>query len=134
MSGSFERFLRNDRDHGCNTLILSFVREAASGDLDELRRAVSVRLRRQSCSGLIVDCSALEVVDAELAKGLAQLLRVARFLGAKPIVAGISPGVSAVLVDQDFSLLDFAVSRRTVGEALQLLGSGVGGSGGAASC
>lgn len=74
------------------------------GDLDDAT-VVSVEQRltrevaRTRATGMLIDVSALEIVDSFIARVLARLVGMIRLLGAQAAVVGIQPAVAITLVE-----------------------------------
>ena len=62
---------------------------------DQLTREVS----RTKATGMLVDVSALAIVDSFIARVLARLVGMIRLLGAEAAVVGIQPAVAITLVE-----------------------------------
>lgn len=73
------------------------------GELSE--RAVAMQAR-----GVVIDVSALDVVDSFMARVLNDTARMLRLLGADVVVCGIQPAVAMTLVEMGRTLLDVATS------------------------
>jgi rsbT antagonist protein RsbS len=73
----------------------------------ELDRAVLARFRKDLLARLdatrtrqvILDCSGIEVMDAEDFAALRRTVAMASLMGAKTVLAGLQPGVVSALVD-----------------------------------
>lgn len=52
-------------------------------------------------SNVILDVSGIEVMDGEDFDSLAHVMKMAALMGARPIMAGLRPGVVASLIDLD---------------------------------
>ncbi len=85
---------------------------------DDLAESV---VRYQS-DGVIVDVSALDVVDSYVGRMLAHMASVTRLLGADTVVVGIRPAVAITLVELGLSLGD-ARTALTVEHAFAYLDS-----------
>ena len=68
---------------------------------DLSQRAVEIQAR-----GVVIDVSALEVVDSFMARLLKDTARMLRLLGAEVVICGIQPAVAMTLVDMSQNLID----------------------------
>ena len=69
------------------------------GDLSERATAMQAR-------GVVIDVSALDVVDSFMARVLNDTARMLRLLGAQVVVCGIQPAVAMTLVEMGSKLVD----------------------------
>lgn len=76
---------------------------AFQGELSE--RVVAMQAR-----GVVIDVSALDVVDSFMARVLNDTARMLRLLGADVVVCGIQPAVAMTLVELGRGLLDVATA------------------------
>lgn len=85
-----------------------------------LRDALLEAIRRTGASGVIVNVSGLDVMDAREFASLRRTLHMAKIMGARCILTGMQPGVVAALValDADVDGLETALN---VEHALALL-------------
>lgn len=73
------------------------------GDLTERVSAMQAR-------GVVIDVSALDVVDSFMARVLNDSARMLRLLGAEVVVCGIQPAVALTLVEMGGRLVDVVTS------------------------
>src|SRR6187549_1915149 len=85
---------------------------------DDLTTAV----QRTGAKGVLIDISALEMVDSFIGRMIANLSRMARILDARTMVVGMRPAVAITLVELGLSLagVDTALD---VGRGMRLLRS-----------
>ena len=72
---------------------------------------VSEGAGQQGCKAVIVDVSAVRVLDATDFRELRSMLEIARLLGARPILAGLSPWIVAYLVESDVDVHGLEAAR-----------------------
>ncbi|GJF08681.1 anti-sigma factor antagonist [Mycolicibacterium cyprinidarum] len=73
------------------------------GDLDDatvisVEQRLTREVARTRATGMVIDVSALEIVDSFIARVLARLVGMIRLLGAQAAVVGIQPAVAITLV------------------------------------
>jgi rsbT antagonist protein RsbS len=96
--------------HCLFVLVPGSLRDTAARDLHD---AVAARLaREQGIRGLVIDVSALDVVDSYAARVLEETAHVARSFGARAVLVGLHPEVAVTLVDLgiDLGSLDTALN------------------------
>ncbi|MGD9621404.1 MAG: STAS domain-containing protein [Mycolicibacterium sp.] len=74
------------------------------GDLDDatviqVEERLTREVARTRATGMLIDVSALEIVDSFIARVLARLVGMIRLLGAQAAVVGIQPAVAITLVE-----------------------------------
>lgn len=74
------------------------------GDLDDAtvirtEQQLTKEVARIHATGLLIDVSALDIVDSFIARVLARLVEMIRLLGAETAVVGIQPAVAITLVE-----------------------------------
>ncbi|CAL9388275.1 STAS domain-containing protein [Streptomyces sp. Tu 3180] len=78
-------------------------------DLDDqmvldLQEDLSQRIVTTGAKGVVIDISALEIVDSFVGRMLANNAAVSRLLGAETIVVGMRPAVAMTLVELGLSM------------------------------
>jgi rsbT antagonist protein RsbS len=106
--------------HG-SYLIASIQAALTDGEVLELRDALADRVGRDRARGVIVDVTALDVIDSFVARSLRTIALTARLRGAATVIVGIQPDVAVAMVqfrlnldplqtaldlDEAFALLD----------------------------
>lgn len=82
-----------------DTLLAAVQGEMSDQVADRFQQDVLERIERSGCSGLVLDISALEVVDSYVARLLADTGRMARLMGTRTVLVGMRPEVAATLVE-----------------------------------
>lgn len=94
-------------------LIASLQPDLTDSDLAELRDDLASRVGSVRARGVIIDLSALDVVDSYAARTLRMIARIASVRGAETIIVGIQPDVA-------FSMVRLGITLEDVRTALDL--------------
>jgi rsbT antagonist protein RsbS len=79
-------------------LIASVQADLADSEVLALRDDLAERVGRQRARGIIVDVSALDVIDSFVARSLRSLAITAKLRGVETVVVGIHPEVAIAMV------------------------------------
>jgi rsbT antagonist protein RsbS len=86
----------------------------------QIQKDILEKLKTTGTKGVIIDVSAVEIIDSFLGKTLSDTARMAAMLGATTVFTGFKPGVAASLIDLDVELGDIQTAM-TVEEGLLIL-------------
>ena len=79
-------------------LIASIQSDLSDGEILSFRDELAERVGRERARGVIVDVTALDVIDSFFARSLRSLAVVARLRGAETVIVGIQPDVAIAIV------------------------------------
>jgi rsbT antagonist protein RsbS len=96
-------------------LIASIQVALTDRDLIELKDELTTRVGKFRSRGVIIDVSALDVMDSFAARTLRSVAEAARLRGARTVIAGIQPDVA-------FSMVQLGLELGEVSTALDLEG------------
>ncbi len=80
-------------------LIVSFQTELSDHEIDELKEKILGKIKETSARGLIIDITALKMVDSFMARSISSIADMATLLGARTVVVGMQPAVALTLVE-----------------------------------
>ena len=103
-----------------NVLIASIQDALTDADLVQLRRDLSDRVGRLRSRGVIIDVSALDVIDSFASRTLQSIAQISQLRGAVTVVVGIQPEVAFAMVQLGMAL-DGVATALDLEEALTLL-------------
>ena len=94
-------------------LIASIQSALTDEDLSQLREALVERVGRLRARGVIVDVTALDVMDSFAVRTLRDLAHMTRLRGAETVIVGIQPDVA-------FAMVQLGLTLEGIGTALDL--------------
>lgn len=89
-------------------------------DIVELQDQLAVQVHAKSAKGIVIDISALDIVDTFVGRIIAQLAGIGSILDAPTFVVGMRPAVAMTLVELGMTLPDVRTAR-SLGHALAQL-------------
>jgi len=89
-----------------SVLIATIQAALSDADLRELRNALVQQVVRFRSSGVIVDVTAMDVMDSFASGTLLELSRMIRLRGADTVIVGIQPEVAFAMVQLGLTLED----------------------------
>jgi len=87
-------------------LIASIQSALTDADLSHLREALIAQVGRSRCRGVIVDVTALDVMDSFVSRSLRGIAMMTRLRGASTVIVGIQPEVAFAMVQLGMSFED----------------------------
>lgn len=106
-----------------DVLIASIQAAVSDAELARLSDDLAERIGRLRCRGLIMDVTALDVLDSFAARTLRSIAYTAKLRGAATIVVGIQPEVAFAMVQLGLSL-DGILTALDLEEGLESLARG----------
>ena len=85
-----------------------------------LQDDLAARIEATGATGVLIDISALEIVDSFIGRMLASISGIARVLDATTVVAGMQPAVAITLVELGLSL-EGVLTALNVERGMQML-------------
>lgn len=85
-------------------LIASIQSDLSDSEILRFRDELAERVGRERARGVIVDVSALDVIDSFVARSLQSLAVIARLRGAETVIVGIRPDIAIALVQFNLDL------------------------------
>jgi rsbT antagonist protein RsbS len=87
-------------------LIASVQVALTDADLIGLQDSLLYEAQRRRCHGVIVDVTALDVMDSFSTQTLRSLAAMLRLRGVETVIVGIQPGVAMAMVQLGLTMLD----------------------------
>ena len=89
-----------------HTLIVPLHAEVDDEGVLSFQSDLTERVAQDQVRGVVIDVSALDVVDSYMARVLNDTARMLRILGACVVVCGVQPAVALTLVEMGRNLVD----------------------------
>jgi rsbT antagonist protein RsbS len=91
-------------------LIASIQSDLSDSEVIELRHELAELVGRHRARGIVIDVSALEVIDSFVARSLRAIVLTARLRGASTVIVGIQPDVAIAMVQFHLNLAPLRVA------------------------
>jgi len=85
-------------------LIATFQAALSDADLSQLRRGLVAQVVRFRSRGVIVDVTAMDVMDSYASRTLREMAQMIRLRGAETVIVGIQPEVAFAMVQLGLTL------------------------------
>src|ERR1700752_4058363 len=85
-------------------LIATFQAALSDADLNQLRRGLVAQVVRFRSRGVIVDVTAMDVMDSYASRTLREISQMIRLRGAETVIVGIQPEVAFAMVQLGLKL------------------------------
>src|SRR6185369_17743627 len=92
----------------------------------ELQDDLSDRIVKTKATGVLIEISALEIIDSFIGRMLGNITAISRLLGADTVVVGMRPAVAITLVELGLPLAGIRTALN-VERGLELLGASKAG-------
>lgn len=106
--------------HVEDVLLVAIDEDISDTDVLDLQDRLASAVVEKGVGGVIVDISALEIVDTFVGRILGQLAKMARLLDAETYVVGMRPAVAMTLVELGMDLPEMRTAL-TVNHAMRRL-------------
>ena len=103
---------------GC--LVVPIQIELYDASVIRIQESVLEKIRETGIKGVIMDVSAVEIMDSFIVQTISDTARMASMMGATTVLVGLQPGVVASLVDLELELGDIQTAI-TLEEGFQKL-------------
>lgn len=87
-----------------DTLIATIQASLNDAELAQLRTEIARRVGEQRVRGLVLDVSALDVLDSYASRTLVGIVKVSNLRGADAVIVGIQPDVAFAMVQLGLTL------------------------------
>jgi rsbT antagonist protein RsbS len=111
--------------HQGDYIIASIQSDLTDSQILALRDDITDRVGRSRSRGVIVDVTALDVIDSFIARALRSIAITVRLRGADTVIVGIQPEVAIAMVQFNMNLHPLRTAI-DVDEALEMLDRGRG--------
>lgn len=103
-----------------DVLLVAIREDITDTDILDLQDTLAARIAREDVRGVVLDISALEIVDTFVGRVIAQLAGISRLLDAETFVVGMRPAVAMTLVELGMYLPE-AKTALTLSHAMRRL-------------
>jgi len=80
-------------------LVVSIQTELTDSIVLRLQKDLAARINFRDIYGVVIDLTAVDLIDSFISRTLADISRITTLMGAKTIVTGIQPAIAITLVD-----------------------------------
>jgi rsbT antagonist protein RsbS len=91
-------------------LIASLEQAQSDSDLSQLQRSLLDGVRQRRARGVVLDVSAVDVMDSFAVRTLRTIAHAARLCGARTVIVGIQPEVAFAMTQLGIGLEDIATA------------------------
>jgi rsbT antagonist protein RsbS len=91
-------------------LIASIQSDLSDSEVIELRNELAELVGQHRARGIVIDVSALEVIDSFVARSLRAIVLTAKLRGASTVIVGIQPDVAIAMVQFHLNLAPLQVA------------------------
>ena len=88
------------------TLVVALSADITDEDVLAFQADLGERVAAMQARGVVIDVSALDIVDSFMARVLNDCARMLRLLGAEVVICGVQPAVALTLVEMGRNLVD----------------------------
>jgi len=105
-------------------LLTSIQMDLTDKDALDFQDDVLNMIRSTDAAGIVIDITALDVVDSFMARTLNETARMVRILGAEVVICGMQPSVALTLVEMGRELMGVKTALN-LDQGLEMLNSAV---------
>lgn len=87
-----------------NTLIICIQNDLSDTAILELQNDILNKTYKTRVNGVIIDISALDMIDLFLGKVISDTAKMVRLLGAQAILVGMKPNIAITLIELGFEM------------------------------
>lgn len=88
-----------------NLLIVSIQIELDDNSALQLQQDLASKLTDTGSSGIVLDFTAVQIVDSFIARVIGDMARITKLMGSEMVVTGLKPQVALTLVDLGIDLV-----------------------------
>jgi rsbT antagonist protein RsbS len=93
-----------------SSVLIVTMQEASDSDLSQLKSDLADKVGRFRSHGVVIDVSAVDVMDSFATRTLESIAHATRLRGAETVVVGIQPDVAFAMIQLGLSLDDVATA------------------------
>ena len=88
-----------------NVLLVSIQEDLSDDEIVELQEQIINRVSESRAAGLVIEISAIDMVDSYMARVLNDISSMVNILGSQTVITGMQPAVAITLVDMGSELI-----------------------------